>query len=90
MLVGAALKTQDAEKEETRHLSQSVVHRSVSDYNLSCDLDDLLDKRRPVQKKHERALGTDRKKLTIFSISAQRVSTVGGFGLRRRCLVKNV
>lgn len=71
-------------------LSQPVVHWSVTDYiYLRCGLDDLLDKR-PVLKKHERASEIHRKNLTIFSISAQRVSVEEGLELRRRRLVRNV
>lgn len=72
-------------------LSQPVVHWSVTDYiYLRCGLDDSLDDKRPVLKKHERASEIHRKNLTIFSISAQRVSVEEGLELRRRRLVRNV
>ncbi len=72
-------------------LSQPVVHWSVTDYiYLRCGLDDLLDDKRLVLKKHERASEIHRKNLTIFSISAQRVSVEEGLELRRRRLVRNV
>lgn len=72
-------------------LSQPVVHWSVTDYiYLRCGLDDLLDDKRLVLKKHERVSEIHRKNLTIFSISAQRVSVEEGLELRRRRLVRNV
>lgn len=46
--------------------------------------------KRPVLKKHERASEIHRKNLTIFSISAQRVSVEEGLELRKRRLVRNV
>lgn len=56
-------------------LSQPVVHWSVTDYiYLRCGLNDLLDDKRPLLKKHERASEVHRKNLAIFSISAQRGS----------------
>lgn len=71
------LKTQEAEKGRRKRfcLNLLFIGQSKTQY-LRCSLDDLLDDKRPVLKKHERASEVHRSNLPIFSISARRGSVL--------------